>query len=94
MGISYTIGDMVLKSDSVPGSAARYVISYHIGTTEETRSAVSSIGGWPRELSASHGTCMLNLRHTSLTLERKDIRSAGFDHPFFWAAFILMGEAE
>lgn len=28
----------------------------------------------------------------SLNLARKDIRGAGFDHPFFWAGFILVGE--
>ena len=28
----------------------------------------------------------------SLDLARKEIRAEGFDHPFFWAAFILVGE--
>ena len=28
----------------------------------------------------------------SLDLARKEIRSRGFEHPFFWAAFILVGE--
>jgi len=30
----------------------------------------------------------------SLHLARQEIRSAGFDHPFFWAAFILVGEVD
>ena len=29
----------------------------------------------------------------SLRLARNDIRKSGFDHPFFWAPFILVGEA-
>jgi CHAT domain-containing protein len=28
----------------------------------------------------------------SLKLARDDIRKEGFDHPFFWAPFILVGE--
>jgi CHAT domain-containing protein len=30
----------------------------------------------------------------SLRLARKEIRDAGYDHPFFWAPFILVGEVE
>jgi CHAT domain-containing protein/Tfp pilus assembly protein PilF len=37
-----------------------------------------------------HGSTKLQ----SLSLARKEIRSSGFDHPFFWAAFILVGEAQ
>jgi CHAT domain-containing protein len=29
----------------------------------------------------------------SLKLARDEIRKQGFEHPFFWAAFILVGEA-
>ena len=29
----------------------------------------------------------------SLMLARNEVRKKGFDHPFFWAAFILVGEA-
>jgi len=29
----------------------------------------------------------------SLKLARDDVRKAGYDHPFFWAPFILVGEA-
>jgi CHAT domain-containing protein len=28
------------------------------------------------------------------TLARADVRKAGFEHPFFWGAFILVGEAD
>jgi tetratricopeptide (TPR) repeat protein len=28
----------------------------------------------------------------ALRRARKDVRDAGYDHPFFWAAFVLMGE--
>jgi CHAT domain-containing protein len=28
----------------------------------------------------------------SLKLARDEIRKQGFDHPFFWSAFILVGE--
>jgi CHAT domain-containing protein len=28
----------------------------------------------------------------ALSLARKEIRKAGYDHPFFWAGFILAGE--
>ena len=28
----------------------------------------------------------------ALRLARKEIREAGYDHPFFWAPFILVGE--
>jgi CHAT domain-containing protein len=28
----------------------------------------------------------------ALKLARDDIRKAGHDHPFYWAAFILVGE--
>jgi len=28
----------------------------------------------------------------SLKLARDDIRKQGYDHPFFWAGFILVGE--
>jgi len=31
-------------------------------------------------------------RLTSLILARDDIRQAGYQHPFFWAPFILTGE--
>ena len=33
-------------------------------------------------------------RHTAeaLSLARKEIRDEGYDHPFFWASFILVGE--
>jgi len=31
-------------------------------------------------------------RLEALTLARKQIRDAGYDHPFFWSAFILVGE--
>ena len=30
----------------------------------------------------------------ALRLARKEIREAGYDHPFFWAAFILVGEVD
>ncbi len=30
----------------------------------------------------------------SLRLARKEIRDAGYDHPFFWAPFILVGEVD
>jgi len=30
----------------------------------------------------------------ALTLARKEIREAGYDHPFFWAPFILVGEVD
>jgi len=30
----------------------------------------------------------------ALELARKEIRKRGYDHPFFWAAFILVGEAQ
>ncbi len=30
----------------------------------------------------------------SLNLARKDIRQAGFDRPYYWAPFILLGEAQ
>jgi tetratricopeptide (TPR) repeat protein len=30
----------------------------------------------------------------ALRLARSDIRQAGYDHPFFWASFILVGEGE
>jgi CHAT domain-containing protein len=29
----------------------------------------------------------------ALTLARREIREMGFEHPFFWAPFILVGEA-
>jgi CHAT domain-containing protein len=28
----------------------------------------------------------------ALKLARDEVRKAGYDHPFFWAPFILMGE--
>ena len=28
----------------------------------------------------------------ALKLAREEIRTQGYDHPFFWAAFILVGE--
>jgi CHAT domain-containing protein len=28
----------------------------------------------------------------ALTLARSEIRKAGFDHPFYWGPFILVGE--
>jgi CHAT domain-containing protein len=30
----------------------------------------------------------------ALQMARSEIRNSGYDHPFFWAAFILVGEAE
>jgi CHAT domain-containing protein len=30
----------------------------------------------------------------ALELARREIRKLGYDHPFFWAAFILVGEAQ
>ncbi len=30
----------------------------------------------------------------ALTAARADIRRAGYDHPFFWAAFVLVGETD
>jgi CHAT domain-containing protein len=33
-------------------------------------------------------------RREALALARREIRAGGYDHPFFWAAFILVGEAE
>ena len=30
----------------------------------------------------------------ALCLARREVRDAGFDHPFFWAPFILVGEVE
>lgn len=32
-------------------------------------------------------------KQESLGLARDEIRKAGYDHPFFWSAFILVGEA-
>jgi CHAT domain-containing protein len=29
----------------------------------------------------------------ALSLAREEVRKKGFDHPFFWAAFILVGES-
>ena len=29
----------------------------------------------------------------ALKLARDEIRKQGYDHPFFWASFILVGEA-
>lgn len=29
----------------------------------------------------------------ALQLARRELRTRGFDHPFFWAAFIMAGEA-
>ncbi|MGC8659586.1 MAG: CHAT domain-containing protein, partial [Desulfomonilaceae bacterium] len=34
-----------------------------------------------------------NNKRESLKLARDEIRKAGYDHPFFWASFILVGEA-
>ena len=31
-------------------------------------------------------------RLEALRLARKEIRNQGYDHPFFWAPFILVGE--
>ncbi len=33
-------------------------------------------------------------RLEALRLARSDVRQAGYDHPFFWAPFILVGEGE
>jgi len=30
----------------------------------------------------------------ALRLARNEIREAGYDHPFFWAPFILVGEVD
>jgi CHAT domain-containing protein len=30
----------------------------------------------------------------ALKLARQEIRNAGYDHPFFWAPFILVGEVQ
>ena len=30
----------------------------------------------------------------AMKLARKEIREAGYEHPFFWAPFILVGEVE
>ncbi len=30
----------------------------------------------------------------AMRLARKEIREAGYEHPFFWAPFILVGEVE
>ena len=30
----------------------------------------------------------------ALKLARDEIRKAGYDHPFFWAPFVLVGEAK
>jgi len=30
----------------------------------------------------------------ALRLAREEIRKAGYDHPFFWAPFILVGEVD
>ncbi len=32
-------------------------------------------------------------RLDAIRLARDEIRKAGYDHPFFWASFILVGEA-
>ncbi len=33
-------------------------------------------------------------RLEALRLARDEIRKAGYDHPFFWAPFILVGEVD
>lgn len=33
-------------------------------------------------------------KSTALRMARKDIRKIGYDHPFFWAPFILIGESK
>ena len=33
-------------------------------------------------------------RLEAMKLARDDIRKAGYDHPFFWAPFILVGEVK
>jgi CHAT domain-containing protein len=30
----------------------------------------------------------------ALRLARQEIRDQGYDHPFYWAAFILVGEVD
>jgi CHAT domain-containing protein len=30
----------------------------------------------------------------ALKLAREEIRKSGYDHPFYWAPFILVGETE
>ena len=30
----------------------------------------------------------------ALKLARDEIRKAGYDHPFYWASFILVGETD
>jgi CHAT domain-containing protein len=35
-----------------------------------------------------------NNKLEALKLAREEIRKAGYDHPFFWAPFILVGEVQ
>ena len=35
-----------------------------------------------------------NNKLEALQLARKEIRDAGYEHPFFWAPFILVGEIQ
>jgi CHAT domain-containing protein len=62
------------------------------------RSALISL--WSVEQSSSVTLAEEFLRHVkggknkleALASARKEIRRAGYDHPFFWASFILVGE--
>ncbi|MEW6349411.1 MAG: CHAT domain-containing tetratricopeptide repeat protein [Thermodesulfobacteriota bacterium] len=49
-------------------------------------SSVNLVGSFFRNLKDGKG------KLEALQLARREIRQAGFDHPFFWAPFILVGE--
>lgn len=52
------------------------------------QSSVMLVESFFRHLKAGKG------KLDALNLARKEIRDAGYDHPFFWAAFILAGEVD
>jgi len=54
----------------------------------EEESSVHLVGSFFKHMKEGKG------KIESLKLARDEIRKAGFDHPFFWASFILVGEAQ
>ena len=52
------------------------------------RSSVTLVENFFRHLKSGKA------RLEALKLARSDIRKAGYDHPFFWAPFILVGEVQ
>ncbi len=52
------------------------------------RSSVTIVENFFRHLKSG------KTRLEALRLARSDIRQAGYDHPFFWAPFILVGEVD